>query len=97
MAPFGIEVETLPFGVDPGIGAAAALKLNGRIEDLCQRGFNMVLYGCAAGLALPPVEVGAVIGANTFPTHLVMDSCQCEIGCKAAFLEFGSWRFVVWR
>ncbi len=31
----------------------------------------MILHSAAFGLSLPAIEVGAIIGADTFPTHAV--------------------------
>jgi hypothetical protein len=30
----------------------------------------VVLHGVAVGLALPTFKIGAIVGANTFPTHV---------------------------
>ena len=34
MGPFGVEMETLPAGVDSGIGAPAPVGLEALVEDL---------------------------------------------------------------
>lgn len=69
MFPIGIEVEALAVGMYAGIGAAAAMDLHRRGQDITERRFDVVLHRVAMRLALPTAEVCAVIGANTFPTH----------------------------
>lgn len=72
MGPCGVEMETLPAGVDSGIGTAAAVGFDGSVKDLPQGVFKDILNTVALGLALPAVEFGAVVGADAFPAHVRM-------------------------
>lgn len=85
MFPIGIEVKALASGVHASIGAAATLDLNLLVEDLRECCFDVILHSAALGLSLPAVEVGAVVGADTFPTHtkdcvVFGGLVKCEVG-----------------
>ena len=54
----GIEVG----GVDAGVGTSAADDVEGLVEDERQGVLQHALYGREAGLHLPTVVGGAVIG-----------------------------------
>ena len=69
MLPIRVEMKALAVGMHAGISAPAAMDLHFGGKDGGERRFEVILHGCAIGLALPTAEVGAVIGANTFPTH----------------------------
>ena len=72
VGPGGIEVEALAAGVDSGIGAPAPVGFEALVEDLREGVFKHILNAVALGLALPAVKVGAVVGANAFPSHVRM-------------------------
>src|ERR1700722_4690627 len=59
--------------VDPGVGAAGALRERRFSRDAAERRLKLTLDGWKAGLHLPALEVGSVVG-------------QCELpGLKAGF------------
>lgn len=72
MRPLGVEMETLPAGVDSGVGTSAAVCFDGLVKDLSQGVFKDILNTVALGLALPAVKFGAVVGADAFPAHVRM-------------------------
>jgi hypothetical protein len=72
MGPFGVEMETLPAGVDSGIGASASVSFDDLVKDPAKGVFKNILNTVAFGLALPAVKVGTVIGTYAFPSHVRM-------------------------
>ena len=85
MGPFRIKMETLSAGVDSGIGTAAAVCFDGLVKDLREGSFEDILNTVALGLALPAVEFGPVVGANTFPPHarmLAKGAEDARLGCR---------------
>ena len=50
-----------------GIGAARSLGQRRLADNACEGGLQFALDGAFAGLHLPPVEVGSVIGDDEFP------------------------------
>jgi hypothetical protein len=69
MRPVCIEVETLPAGMHPRIGPAAALNQHWLIHHPGKGRLNVVLHGATTRLPLPTVEISAIVGAYTFPSH----------------------------
>ena len=53
--------------VDSGVGAAGALRQRRLAGDAAQRGLQFALDGRQAGLHLPALEVGAVVGQGQLP------------------------------
>ena len=81
--PARVKMKALAVGMHTGIGATAAMDLDVGGKDLREDRFEVVLHCTAMRLALPTAELGAIVGANTFPTH-TKDSCQRGSGCKSA-------------
>jgi hypothetical protein len=82
MRPIGIEMKALTLGMNASIRASATMGFNIFGKHSRQYCFELVLHGIAVGLALPSLEIGAVVGANTFPTH-VQDFYQNLRQCKS--------------
>ncbi len=82
MLPIGIEMKALTLGMNAGIRASATMGFNLFGKHSRQCCFELILHGIAVGLALPSLEIGAVVGANTFPTH-VQDFYQSLRQCKS--------------
>ena len=60
---FGVEMRHLEGAMDARIGAARTQNRGGRaVHEQTQRPLQPVLNGAAAGLALPPLVRGAVVG-----------------------------------
>jgi len=71
MLPVGIEMKALTFCVHTGVSSPARLNLNRLINYLGERCLYVILHCAALRLSLPAVKVGAVVGADTFPSHRV--------------------------
>ncbi len=67
MGPKAGKMKDLATGVDARVGAPGANNALGTIEAMGEGGLDEVLNGLAASLALPAVEVGAVVGYDAFP------------------------------
>lgn len=63
-------------GVDAGIGAPASLRENGFSGDAFDGGRELALDSSVAGLDLPAVEIGSVIGEGELPVHA---ACSQEL------------------
>ena len=68
------EAGNLAEGVDAGVGAAGALGEDVLVEDGAQGGGESSLDGREAGLDLPAVEAGAVVGQLELPVGHGFDS-----------------------
>ena len=53
--------------VDAGVSAAGTLRQGRFADNAAERGLQFALDGALAGLNLPTVEIGAVVGDGQFP------------------------------
>ena len=77
--PLGVEVENLSVRVHSAVGAAAAVDAHMLFEYDPKAAFDEVLYGVAAGLALPTVKTCAVVSGDTFPAHIEIYYGEVEL------------------